>query len=90
MKYEFRASHTFWRAYSKLTPFQQVRAQEVFEMFKMDPFHPGLKTHTIQKLSARFGKTIYSVRIEGDLRAVFYLEGNTVCSVDIGTHKIYR
>ncbi len=28
--------------------------------------------------------------LEADLRAVFYLEGETVCSVDIGTHAIYK
>jgi len=27
---------------------------------------------------------------EGDLRAVFYVEGNCVVTVDIGTHDIYK
>jgi hypothetical protein len=34
--------------------------------------------------------TIHAVEIEGDLRAVFYLEADLVVTVDIGTHAIYR
>jgi hypothetical protein len=35
-------------------------------------------------------KTIYAVEIEGDLRAAFYVEGETAFTVDIGSHAIYR
>jgi len=28
--------------------------------------------------------------IEADLRAIIYLDGNTVWTVDIGTHAVYR
>jgi hypothetical protein len=49
-----------------------------------------LRTHKIASLSARFGRTIHSVWIEGDLRAVFYQDGADIVSVDIGTHAIYR
>lgn len=35
-------------------------------------------------------KTIHAVVIEGNLRSVFYLEGNTVFRVDIGSHDVYR
>jgi hypothetical protein len=41
-------------------------------------------------LSAEYGVTIHAVCIEGDLRAVFYVEGNIIWSVDIGTHSIYQ
>jgi hypothetical protein len=36
------------------------------------------------------GRTIYSAEIEADLRAVFYVEGDWVVTVDIGSHSIYR
>ncbi len=49
-----------------------------------------MRTHKIHHLSAHYGRTIYAVRIEGDLRAIFYLAGNTVVTVDIGSHAIYR
>ncbi len=36
------------------------------------------------------GRRYYSVTVESDLRVVFFLEGNTIFTVDIGTHDIYR
>ncbi|MGD0651021.1 MAG: hypothetical protein ABSA97_07760 [Verrucomicrobiia bacterium] len=41
-------------------------------------------------MSARFGRSIYAVDIESDLRVVFYVEGDLVVTVDIGTHDLYR
>jgi hypothetical protein len=38
----------------------------------------------------RYGRTIYSSEIEADLRAVFYVEGDLIVTVDIGSHSIYR
>ena len=35
-------------------------------------------------------KTVFSVTIKGNLKAVFYVQGNTVVSFDIGTHDIYQ
>ncbi|HWB59736.1 MAG TPA: hypothetical protein VG733_09595 [Chthoniobacteraceae bacterium] len=61
-----------------------------FKIFKENPFDPRLGTHKIHKLSAIYGKTIHSVCVENDLRSVFYVEGNRIVSVDIGTHDIYR
>jgi mRNA-degrading endonuclease YafQ of YafQ-DinJ toxin-antitoxin module len=49
-----------------------------------------LRSYKIHKLSARYGRTIYSAEIEADLRAVFYLEGDLIVTVDIGSHSIYR
>ena len=90
MKYRFRATRTFWRSFGKLPVQQQRRAREAFVVFKQNPFDPRLRPHKIHKLSAAYGKTVHAIVIEGDLRATFYVEGNTVWSVDIGTHEIYR
>ena len=49
-----------------------------------------MRTHKINRLSAAYGKTVYAVEVERDLRVVFYLEGGTVFTLDIGTHAIYR
>jgi hypothetical protein len=49
-----------------------------------------LRSHNIHKLSARYGRTIYAVEIEANLRAVFYVELDVVVTVDIGSHDIYR
>jgi hypothetical protein len=54
------------------------------------PFDARLRPHKIHKLSALYQKTIYAIEIEADLRIVFFIEGETVWSVDIGTHDIYK
>ena len=90
MKYRFQATPTFRKALARLTLAQKQSAKAAFAIFKENPFDPRLRTHKIQSLSSRHGRTIYSVRVEADLRAVFYIEGEIVVSVDIGTHAIYR
>jgi mRNA-degrading endonuclease YafQ of YafQ-DinJ toxin-antitoxin module len=90
MKYRFRASRAFWRNFGKLTAKQQEIARRIFVIFKQNPFDPRLRSHKIHKLSARYGHTIYAAEIEADLRATFYIEGDTVVTVDIGSHDLYR
>ena len=69
---------------------QQASARAAFKIFQANPFDPRLRAHKINSLSAYYGKTIYAVVIEGDLRAVFYVEGDLLFTVDIGKHAIYR
>ncbi len=90
MKYRYQATDQFWRAFYALPSGQKESTRKAWELFKQNPFDPRLGTHKIHRLSARYRKTIYSVVIEGDLRAVFFLEGDTVITVDIGTHAIYK
>lgn len=90
MNYRYRTAGSFRKALRKLSLEQKRSARQAFAIFKQNPFDPRLRAHKIHSLSARYKVTIYAVEIEGDLRAAFYLEGNTVWSVDIGTHAIYR
>ena len=90
MKYRFKTTPTFRKALRGLTAPQKASARKSFAVFQNDPFDPRLRTHKIHSLSARFRRTIYSAWVEADLRAVFYLDGDMVVSVDIGTHAIYR
>ena len=90
MTYEFKASPTFWKAFHALPLAQQEKARTVFKIFRANPFDPSLRVHKINKLSARYGCTILAVEIGGDLRSVFYRDGNRIISVDIGTHDIYK
>jgi hypothetical protein len=90
MKYRFTATRTFWRSFGKLSMQQQERARKAFAIFKRNPFDPRLRSHKIHKLSARYGRTIYAAEIEANLRAGFYVEGDVVVTVDIGSHDIYR
>jgi hypothetical protein len=90
MNYRFRAARSFWRCWSKLSADQQQAARKVFPIFKQNPFDPRLRAHKIHRLSAQYGCTIYAADIAGDLRAAFFVEGETVWSVSIGTHDIYK
>ena len=89
-KYVFKTTTAFRKALRKLTPREKASAQNAFRVFKDNPFDPRLRTHKVHGLSAKLGRTIYSVYVESDLRVVFYLTGDCVISLDIGDHAIYR
>lgn len=88
--YRYRATPQFWRKFYALQPAQKESVRAAWRKFKANPFDPSLGTHKIQSLSSRADTTIYSVVIQSDLRAVFHIIGDTVWSIDIGTHQIYR
>ena len=67
-----------------------AKARRAWKIFKLNPFDPRLRPHKIHPLSALYDRTIFAVEIEGDQRAVCYVEGDIVVTVDIGTHEIYR
>jgi mRNA-degrading endonuclease YafQ of YafQ-DinJ toxin-antitoxin module len=90
VKHRFKTTPTFRKALRGLTASQKASARQAFGVFRNDPFDARLRTHKIHSLSARFRRNIYSVWVKADLRAVFYLDGDMVVSVDIGTHAIYR
>lgn len=90
MKYRFRAVERFWTSFYRLSPEQKESARAAWEIFKEDTFDARLRTHKIQRLSAQYGRTIYAVEIEDDLRSTFYLDEETVVSLIIGTHDIYK
>ena len=90
MKYRFRATRAFWRSFEKLPAEQQRRARQAFVIFKQNPFDSRLRSHKIQKLSARYARAIYAAEIEADLHVLFYIEGDVVVTVDIGSHALYR
>lgn len=89
-KYLFKTTPSFRKALTKLSRDQKASARKAFAIFKNDPFDARLRAHKIHGLSIKLRRTIYSVTIESDLRALFYLEGNVVVSLDIGDHSIYR
>jgi hypothetical protein len=90
MKFRYQATEQFWRVFYALPPGQKEAVRNAWRIFKLNPFDPRLGTHKIHRLSARYRKTIYSVVVAEDLRAVFFIEGDTVVTVDIGTHDIYK
>ena len=90
MSYRYRAAERFWHSFYRLSPAQKESVRKAWKIFKEDPFNPRLRTHKIHRLSAHYGRTVYATEIEGDLRVTFYVEGETVVSLTVGTHEIYR
>jgi len=90
MKYRYRAVERFWTSFYRLSAAQKESARKAWNIFKKNPFDPRLRTHKIQRLSVYYGRTIYAVEIEGDLRSLFYLDGDMAVSLIIGTHEIYQ
>jgi mRNA-degrading endonuclease YafQ of YafQ-DinJ toxin-antitoxin module len=90
MKYHFKPTENFWESFYDLSSSQKDSTRRVWKIFRENPFDPRLRTHKIHKLSALYGRTIYAVDIEGDLRAIFFIKGDCIVTVDIGTHDIYK
>jgi hypothetical protein len=90
MKYRFKPTQRFWESFYALESSQKDSTRRAWKIFKENPFDSRLRPHKIHKLSAYYGRTIYAVDVEGDLRAVFYIEGDLIVTVDIGTHDIYK
>ena len=88
--YRYQATESFWASFHRLSNPQKESTRRAWELFKRDPFDARLRAHKIHRLSAHYGRTIYAVEIESDLRAVFYVEGDRVITVDICTHDIYK
>ena len=90
MKYCFKPTDQFWESFYDLDPGQKESTHRAWKIFKENPFDPRLRTHKTHRLSAQYGRTICATEIEGDPRAVFFINGDTVATVDIGTHDIYK
>lgn len=90
MNYNFEATEEFWRAFYALSSAQKDSVRRAWSIFKANPFDPRLGTHKIHRLSARYSTNVHSVLIEADLRAVFMIQGDTIVTLDLGTHDIYR
>jgi len=90
MPYRYEATEKFWAGFYGLSDSQRESVRRVWKIFRQDPFDARLGTHKIHRLSAHYGETIYSVVIEADLRVLFYIEGDIVKTLVVGTHDVYR
>ena len=90
MKYRYRAVERFWTSFYRLHPDQKDSVRRAWRIFREDPFDPRLRPHKIQRLSSHYQRTIYAVEIEADLRCVFYVDGDSIVSLAVGTHDIYK
>lgn len=85
-RYKFKATETYWKGFYALPPHQKESCREIWKRFRENPFDPSLRPHKMHRASSLAGRTVYGVDIESDLRTFFFVEGDTVVSLDIGTH----
>jgi hypothetical protein len=90
MKYRYCATEKFWTSFYRRTPPQKESCRKARRIFKENPFDSRWRPHKIHRLSARYGRTMYAAAIEEDLRLLFYLEGETITSLIVGTHDIFE
>lgn len=71
----------------KKNPKLSKKIQKQLKFFSTDPRHPSLNTHKLKGgLSTR-----WSISIEGNIRMIYYLNGDEAVFFDIGTHdEVYR
>lgn len=84
---EILYSSQFARAYRKLPPALQQRAQEREQWFRANAFDPRLRTHKLRGSFARF----WSFSISYSYRIVFTFESaDSIVFHDVGDHRVYR
>jgi hypothetical protein len=59
------ASSSFWKAHDKLTKEIQIQARRKYDIWKQNPFHPGLEFKCINA-----SNKIWSVRVNDSYRAM--------------------
>ena len=89
-KYVFKTTPAFRTALRKLTPRQKASARIAFAIFKENPLTLDCEPTRFTAYPPSFAGRSIPSPIESNLRAIFYLEGDVVVSLDIGDHAIYR
>jgi len=80
-----RTTGKFWECYKKLPKEIKKKAKEAFRNFQEDPFYPSLHFKKIHPQ-----KSIFSIRITKDYRALGVLEKNEIVWFWIGNHEDYE
>lgn len=75
----------FWKLFYRLSPEIQQQAYRAYELFRHDPFHPGLNFEQVNKRL-----NIWSARINENYRVLGYREGGEIRWFWIGTHRDYE
>ena len=84
---EIEYSSHFERSYRKLAIELQKKAEQKEKIFRIDPFHPRLKTH---KLGGKL-KDFYSFSVDYTFRIVFRFAGRRkAVFLDVGDHDVYQ
>ncbi len=79
-----RANSRFYKALDRLPLSVRQAARDAYMQFRKDPYHPSLHFKQVHP-----SKSIYSVRINIDYRAVGVRQEDTVIWFWIGSHADY-
>lgn len=79
-----RTTSDFWNAYADLPERVKRRARKAYELFEKNPMHPSLRFKKVHS-----SRSIYSVRITRDYRAVGIRKGEAMIWFWIGSHEDY-
>jgi hypothetical protein len=79
-----RTSARFWKCYYRLPDSVRKEAKKAYQLFKKDPFYPGLRFKRIHST-----RPIFSLRITKDYRAVGLQQNNRIIWFWIGSHSDY-
>jgi addiction module RelE/StbE family toxin len=82
-----RFKKQFQKSARQLSAAQQDQLKERLELFLSNPYHSLLHNHQLSGDYADFR----SINISGDLRALYYVEGDDYIFAFVGTHaQLYR
>lgn len=77
----------FVSLYENLPSFIKIKAERQERIFKENIFYPSLNTEKLMPKK----NNLWSFRVDGTYRIVFYFEGNSAVFLYVGHHKdIYR
>lgn len=79
-----QANSRFWKAFDKLPDYVKENAKKNFILWKQNPFHPSLEFKLIN-----INKSVYSIRIGLNWRALGIKEDNILAWFWIGSHSDY-
>ncbi|HEX6121889.1 MAG TPA: hypothetical protein VFY89_01955 [Ktedonobacterales bacterium] len=75
----------FWALYRSLPAHIRKQAQQAYQHFVADPFHPGLNFEEVDKQ-----RHLWSARISRSYRVLGYREHDTITWFWIGSHRAYE
>ncbi len=80
-----QVTEDFWDLFSKLPERIKAQARKSYQLWKVNPAHPGLHFKRIHSQEA-----MYSVRVGIGWRVLGLLEGDTMTWFWIGSHADYE
>ncbi|WIG58046.1 MAG: hypothetical protein OJF49_000791 [Ktedonobacterales bacterium] len=75
----------FWDLFRALSVDIRKQAQQAYQQFARDPFHPGLNFEEVDKQ-----RQLWSARVTRGYRVLGYREGNEITWFWIGPHREYE